>query len=154
MNGRRRSSSNNTDLALFVLRVITGVIFIAHGWQKLFILGITGVGSAFASMGAPLPTISGPVFGAIELLAGAAIIVGLFTRLASFGLACDAAGAIIVFHSKHGFFVPMGIEFVLMLLGAAIALWIGGAGEYSIDALLAGRRADAAVQPTYRSQSR
>ena len=74
--------------------------------------------------------------------------------LASLCLACDVAGAIMFFHAKHGFFVPDGIEFVLSLFAAAVALGLAGAGEYSIDALVARRRADAAVQPTYRSQSR
>jgi putative oxidoreductase len=153
MNGRRQSSKH-IDPALLILRIIIGVIFIAHGWQKLFILGPAGVGAAFANMGAPLPTVTGPLFGVVELLGGAALILGFSTRLAALGLACDVLGAIIVFHSKHGFFVPMGIEFVLSLFGAAIALSLAGAGGYSIDALIARRRADAEVQPTYRSQSR
>jgi len=153
MNGRRQSSKH-IDPALLILRLVTGVICIAHGWQKLFVLGVAGVGAAFASMGAPLPTITGPAFGLLELLGGAALIVGLWTRLAALGLACDVLGAIIVFHWKHGFFVPTGIEFVLSLFGATIALSLAGAGGYSIDALIARRRADAAVQPTYRSQSR
>jgi putative oxidoreductase len=153
MNGRRQSS-HSTDLALLLLRVVIGVVFIAHGWQKLFVFGPSGVAGAFTSMGVPFPSITGPAIGVIELLAGAAIIIGLLTRLASLGLACDVLGAIIFFHSKHGFFVPDGIEFVTSLLAVTLALAIAGAGGYSIDALIAGRRADAAVQPTYRSRSR
>jgi putative oxidoreductase len=153
MNGRRQSSGH-IDPALLILRLIIGAIFIMHGWQKLFILGPTAVGAAFANMGAPLPTVTGPLFGVIELLGGTALIFGFSTRLAALGLACDVLGAIIVFHWKHGFFVPMGIEFVLSLFAAAIALSLAGAGAFSIDALIARRRADAAVQPTYRSLSR
>jgi putative oxidoreductase len=153
MNGRRQSS-NNIDLALLLLRIVIGGVFIAHGWQKLFIFGPDGAAKAFAEMGVPLPAITAPTIGVIEILAGAALVFGILTRLASLGLACDALGAIVFFHSKHGFFVPMGIEFVMSLATVALALAIAGAGEYSIDALVAGRRADAAVQPTYRSQSR
>jgi putative oxidoreductase len=153
MNGRRQSS-NNIDLALLLLRLVVGVVIIAHGWQKLFLLGLNGVAGMFARMGVPFPAITGPAIGVIELLGGAAIILGLLTRLASLGVACDVLGAIVFFHAKHGFFVPAGIEFVMTLAAVALALAIAGPGEYSIDALVAGRRADAAVQPTYRSQSR
>jgi putative oxidoreductase len=153
MNSRRQSS-NNTDLALLLLRVVIGVVFIAHGWQKLFILGLGGVAKAFTDMGVPFPAITGPAVGVIEIVAGVAIILGFSTRLASLGLACDVLAAIILVHAKNGFFVPMGIEFVMSLLAVVLALAIGGAGAYSIDSLVAGRRADAAVQPTYRSRSR
>jgi putative oxidoreductase len=154
MKGRRGQSTQHIDLALLILRIVIGVIFIAHGWQKLFIFGLAGAGAGFASMGVPFPNIMGPVVGVVEILGGVALIFGVLTQLASFALACDVAGAIIFFHAKHGFFVPSGIEFVLSLFAAAVALGLAGAGEYSIDAFVARRRADAAVQPTYRSQSR
>ena len=154
MKGRRGQSSERIDLALLVLRIVIGVVFIAHGWQKLFIFGPAAAGAGLASMGVPFPNIMAPVVGVIECLAGIALIFGVLTKLASFCLACDVAGAIIFFHAKHGFFVPAGIEFVLSLFAAAVALGLAGAGAYSIDAFVARRRADAAVQPTYRSQSR
>src|SRR4051812_24744755 len=105
MNGRRQSS-NNVDLALLLLRVVIGGVFIAHGWQKLFVFGLSGVAGAFAAMGVPLPAVTGPAIGVIELLAGAALVFGILTRLAAFGLACDVLGAIVFYHAKHGFFVP------------------------------------------------
>jgi putative oxidoreductase len=154
MKGRRGQSTQHIDLALFILRIVIGVVFIAHGWQKLFTFGPAGAGAGFASMGVPFPNIMGPIVGVIEILGGVALIFGMLTQLASLCLACDVAGAIIFFHAKHGFFVPAGVEFVLSLLAAVVALGLAGAGEYSIDALVARRRADAAVQPTYRSQSR
>ena len=153
MNARRQSS-NNTDLALLLLRVVIGVVFIAHGWQKLFIFGLGGVTKAFTEMGVPFPAITGPTVGVIEIVAAVAIILGYLTRLASLGLACDVLTAIILVHAKNGFFVPRGIEFVMSLLAVVLALAIAGAGGYSIDSLIAGRRADAAVQPSYRSRSR
>jgi putative oxidoreductase len=150
----RRQSSQHIDLGLLVLRLVIGVIYVAHGWQKLFIVGPSAAGAAFASMGVPLPQVLGPLVGGVECVGGVVLILGWLTRVASFGLAVDVLGAMIFFHSRHGFFVPMGIELVLSLFGAAVALSLAGAGEYSIDALLARRRADAAVQPTYRSHSR
>ena len=153
MKGRRQSSQH-IDLALFVLRLVIGVIFIGHGWQKLFILGPSGSGAAFASMGVPLPNVLGPLVGCAECVGGVVLILGWVTRVAAFGLAVDVLAAMVFFHARHGFFVPMGIEFVLSLFGATIALSLSGPGEFSIDALTARRRADAAVQPTYRSHSR
>jgi putative oxidoreductase len=153
MNGRRQSAPH-IHLALLVLRLVTGVIFIAHGWQKLFIFGPAGAGAGFASMGVPLPSITAPLVGVTECVCGVALIFGLLTRVTALALACDVLAAMIFFHAKHGFFVPMGIEFVLSLFGAALTLSLSGAGDFSVDAILARRRADAAVQPTYRSKSR
>jgi putative oxidoreductase len=153
MNGRRHSSQH-IDLALFILRLVIGVVFIAHGWQKLFIFGPAGAGAGFAAMGVPLPSIMGPLVGVIEGVCGTAVIFGVLTRVTSLALACDVLGAIVFFHARHGFYLPTGIEFVLTLFAAAVSLSLAGAGEFSIDALVARRRADAAVQPTYRSQSR
>ena len=134
------NSASRTDLGLTVLRATTGAIFVAHGAQKLFIYGVAGVSGGFAQMGIPMPAIAGPATGAIELLGGLALMLGLFTRLAGVGLAMTMLGAIGFVHAAGGFFSPNGIEFPLALLGAASALAIAGAGRYSLDAVLARRR--------------
>jgi putative oxidoreductase len=139
--------TNRTDLGLAILRVTTGTILAAHGAQKLFVYGVAGVSGAFAQMGIPMPGIAGPSTGLVELLGGLALIVGLLTRLAGFGLAIAMLGAIGFVHLAGGFFAPNGIEFPLALLGATVALAVAGAGRYSLDALIARRRrpvADAA----------
>ena len=48
--------------------------------------------------------------------------------------------AIALFHSKHGFFVPMGIEFVTLLLASSLAIAIGGAGAFSVDEMTGRKR--------------
>ena len=128
------------QFGIAILRIITGIVFVAHGAQKVFTFGFGGVGGAFASMGVPLPTVTGPLIGLIELLGGVALIVGLFTRVASILLACDMLGAIVLVHAKGGFFLPAGLEFVLMLFGASLALLFAGPGALSVDAVLASRR--------------
>jgi putative oxidoreductase len=122
------------DAALLVLRLVLGAIFIAHGGQKLFVFGLDGVTAAFTQMGAPLPAITAPLTAFVELLGGAALVIGLLTRLSAVGLAIVMVGAIGLAHLSAGFFNPNGFEFPLSLLGTSIALALTGAGTYSIDA--------------------
>lgn len=136
----------NTDLGLTVLRAITGTIFVAHGAQKLFVYGLDGVAGGFAQMGIPFPGIVGPLVGLVELFGGLALIAGLLTRLAGAGLAINMLGAFMLVHLPAGFFLPNGYEFVMMLAASAITLTLTGAGRYSIDALIAGRREPTLLQ--------
>jgi putative oxidoreductase len=148
-----RTSSGQTDLGLTILRVIAGIIFAAHGGQKLFVYGFEGVTGAFTQMGAPLPGITGPLVALLEFFGGIALVVGLLTRLAGLGLSGVMIGALVLVHLPAGFFLPNGYEFVLMLLGAALTLAVTGAGKYSVDALLATRTesAVASEQPLRRA---
>ena len=67
------------------------------------------------------------------LVGGILLAAGFMSRLVAIPLAIDIATAILLIHSKHGFFVPMGVEFVTLLLVSAIALAIAGPGAFSID---------------------
>jgi len=129
------------QFGIAILRILAGIVFVAHGAQKIFVFGLGGVGGAFAQMGVPMPTVTGPLIGLVELLGGVALIVGLFTRIAAILLACDMLGAIVLVHAAGGFFLPSGLEFVLMLFAAAITLLFAGPGALSVDGVLASRRA-------------
>ena len=127
-------------LGLAVLRVVAGIVFLAHGAQKFFVYGLAGTTGAFTQMGIPLPEISALLVASVELLGGLALIVGLLTRVAALGLAVVMLGAILIVHLSGGFFLPSGIEFALSLLGAAVALALAGPGAFALDTVIASRR--------------
>jgi putative oxidoreductase len=127
-------------LGIALVRIITGTIFVAHGYQKLFVFGIAGATGGFTQMGIPAPTITAPAVMILELVGGIALILGLLTRIAALGLVIDMLGAIVLVHLKNGFFLPNGVEFALTLLMTSLALVIAGAGALSIDEAIAKRR--------------
>ena len=144
MSSRYANSTNfsrRIDSGLLVLRIVIGIVLLMHGGQKLFVYGFDGVIGAFGQMGIPIPALTGPLTAIVEFLAGGALVIGLLTRLAAIGLALDMLGAILIVHLKNGFFLPGGYEFALTLLGANIAIALTGAGYYSIDRVIAERRA-------------
>ena len=134
------TTTRRTDFALVLLRVVLGIVFMAHGGQKLFVYGLDGVAGAFTQMGAPLPGITGPLVAFGEFFGGLALVIGLLTRFAGVGLAAIMLGAILIAHLGAGFFAPGGFEFPLTLLSGALALAITGAGSFSADGVLAARR--------------
>jgi len=130
------------DTALAILRVVLGIVFIAHGGQKLFWNGIAGTTEGFASMGVFLPSVTAPLVAIVEFFGGIALVLGFFTRLAALGVGTVMLGAMLIVHLPNGFFLPMGIEFTLVNLSVAVALALLGPGAYSLDARrAAGRRA-------------
>jgi putative oxidoreductase len=132
----RSPTARQLNLALAVLRIGVGAIFMAHGAQKLFTFGFAGVTGAFGHMGIPFAGFMGPFIAVLEFFGGIALVVGLLTRLASLGLVFNMLGAIGFVHLNNGFFLPNGYEYVLSLALSSLALVFTGAGEYSLDALI------------------
>jgi len=143
----------DNDVAALLMRLALGVVFVAHGGQKVLGwwggYGASATIQGFAKMGMP-PVLTILVMTA-ELGGGLLLIVGLLTRLAALGIGCVMLGAIVLVHSKVGFFMNWagnqkgeGFEYHLLALGLAIALLIKGGGAMSIDGALAGHDVHAA----------
>lgn len=129
------------DLALLVARVGLGVVFLAHGAQKLFTFGLAGTADAFAGMGVPAPQASALFAAVVELVGGAALVLGAGVPLAGLLLVLDMLGALVLVHAPNGVFVENGgFELVAALGAGALVLAATGAGRFSVDHLVATRR--------------
>jgi putative oxidoreductase len=134
------ATTSQQQLGIAIVRIVTGIVFAAHGGQKMFQYGFAGVTDAFGKMGIPMPGLVGPFIALLEFFGGLALIVGLLTRLAALGLAFDMLGAILLVHLAGGFFLPAGYEFALLLFAASLGLVLAGPGSLSIDGAIASRR--------------
>ena len=144
------SNRSNRSWGITVLRVAVGIVFLMHGIQKLFTIGVPGVEGMVGGLGIPFPRFFGVVLTLVELFGGAALILGVATRLTALLLAVDMLVAIIKVHLKNGFFLPSGVEFALTLLAANLCLLLVGAGAASVDGALWGDKGEASTDPAKR----
>ncbi|GAB3560432.1 putative oxidoreductase [Actinopolyspora lacussalsi] len=136
------------DLALLLGRVVLGIVFIAHGMQKLTQWGISGTAESFAGMGIPAPGVSAWFAALVETLGGIALILGVALPLVGVLLAAVMLGALFFVHLSQGFFSSGGgYEYVLVLAAAALALGFSG-GNYSVDRMLRKPRESEATPST------
>ncbi len=122
-----------------VVRVVMGALLAAHGYAKLAD-GVGGVAEFFAKIAIPLPEVSAVLVMLLELVGGLFLVIGLFARW--LGLLYTIQFLVIVFYVKR---FPAGglrdAEFELMLLGAAVLLFLAGGGRASVDQLWLERKA-------------
>ena len=130
-------AERNVNRALFVLRVAVAIVFIAHGYMKFFVMGHDGVTGFFTSLGIPLPGIAAWCISLLEFGGGIALAAGAFTRPLALLFICDMIGAIGLAAFKKGFVGGYELEFLLAT--GALALALGGAGAFSVDARLGAR---------------
>ena len=123
-------------IGLLIGRVVLGVVFIAHGWQKFSINGMDATVQGFESMGIPAPTLSAYFTVAAELIGGAALILGALLPLVGLALAGVMLGAMFYVHLDGGFFSSDGgYEYVLLLAAVSIATGFSGGGALALDSL-------------------
>lgn len=119
-----------------VLRVVTGIIFALHGYQKLE-GGLPMVAGMLEGMGFPAPMLFAVLLIAAELGGGILLILGLFTRASAKVLAIVSVVALFVVHLPNGFFMATGgYEYILLLLAASVSLMLSGGGKWSLDGKL------------------
>jgi putative oxidoreductase len=131
----------NPAWALTVLRIVTGVVFLMHGWQKLAMMGIGGFAGFLGQLGIPGAEVAAVVVTVLELVGGLALILGVGTRWVAIPLAIDMLVALFTVHLAAGFFASEGgYELVLLLFAACVALILGGSGAFALENLARGRR--------------
>jgi putative oxidoreductase len=135
-----------TGLDTLPLRAGAGVIFAAHGAQKLFGwfggYGLEGTGGWMASIGIEPGVLMAALAGGAEFFGGLLLIVGLLVRPAAIVLAITMIVAIAAVHLQNGLFMSNnGYEFGLALLVISVSLVFRGAGSISLDRLLQARTA-------------
>jgi uncharacterized membrane protein YphA (DoxX/SURF4 family) len=129
---------NRAKKAILLIRVLVGWVFLSEGIQKFLFPESQGVGR-FAKIGIPLPQLMAPFIGVTEIICGALLLVGLFTRLACVPLLIDICVALystkIVTFTKNGFWGTLheARTDVSMLLGVIFLLIVGG-GALALDA--------------------
>ena len=143
-----RLLATETGFGPLALRIPVGIIFVAHGAQKLFGAfggyGLEGTGQFMASLGLAPGYLMALLAGSAEFFGGLALLLGLLVRPAAAALAFAMLVAIFAVHIDKGLFMSNnGYEFGLALLAAAVSLLISGAGRASLDEALAGRLAGA-----------
>lgn len=130
--------SNPLDLTLLTMRALLGVVFIAHGAQKLFGAfggeGLHRQADQMLELGLEPEMLFAVLVGVAEFGGGLLLILGLLTPLGAAAIAGVMVGAIATVSGTNGFFVQdNGFEYNLLLMGIALALLAFGPGRYSVD---------------------
>ena len=151
----RKLIATDKDTATTVLRLVLGLVFFAHGAQKMLGwfggYGFTGTMGFFTGvMRIPAPFAFLAI--AAEFFGGLGLIFGLLTRVAAFGIFCNMIVAVAMVHHQFGLFMNWagtqkgeGYEFHLLALAALAFLMIRGAGAASVDRMLYTRANDGAM---------
>jgi len=150
----RKLIATDKDTATTVLRLVLGLVFFAHGAQKMLGwfggYGFSGTMGFFTGM-LHIPAPFAFLAIAAEFFGGLGLVFGLLTRVAAFGIFCNMIVAVAMVHHQFGFFMNWagtqkgeGYEFHLLALAALVLLMIRGAGAASVDRMLYSRAHDGA----------
>ncbi len=138
---------SNNSFAAFALRLPIGLTFMAHGAQKLFAwfggYGLEGTGQWMASIGLEPGYLMALMAGSAEFFGGLALVFGLLVRPAAAMLAVTMLVAIFSVHFVNGLFMSNnGYEFALALLAVTVSLVVSGAGNLSLDNIIAKKQSN------------
>lgn len=145
----RKLTATSNDSALAFARIVLGIVFFAHGAQKMLGwfggYGFSGTVGAFTQMGMPAALALFVIF--VEFFGALGLIFGLLARPSALGITALMLGAIFTGHLQFGFFMNWfgqqkgeGYEYHLLAIALSVLILIRGAGAFSVDRLIAGRQ--------------
>jgi putative oxidoreductase len=143
----RKLFATEDSAATSLLRLVLGIVFFAHGAQKMLgwfggpgFSGTMGMFTGYLHIPAPFAFLAI----AAEFFGGLGLILGFLTRIAAFGIAVNMVVAVVMVHSSNGFFMNWtgtqkgeGFEYHLLALAVTTFLMIRGAGAFSVDRVIA-----------------
>ncbi|MBS0326275.1 MAG: DoxX family protein [Proteobacteria bacterium] len=140
-----RVLATDNGAGALALRIPVGIIFAAHGAQKLFGwfggYGLDGTGQFFGSVGLNPGYLMALLAGLVEIFGGLALVAGVLVRPAAAALSLAMLIAVFAVHWSKGFFAASGgYEYALALFAASLSLLFSGAGRFSVDRAIAGAR--------------
>ena len=155
----RKLFATNDDTATAILRLVLGLVFFAHGAQKLLgWFGGFGFSGTMGFLTGPMHIPATLAFLAIaaEFFGGLGLILGFLTRIAALGITVNMLVAIATVHGPFGFFMNWtgaqkgeGFEYHLLVLAITAFLMIRGAGAFSIDRAIAMASPTRTAQPAF-----
>ncbi len=134
--------STSDSWGLLGLRLVTGVIFIAHGLPKFGFMGgggLEGTAAWLGGLGIPLPMLNAVLVASAETVGGLMLIVGFMTRFAAATQVIAMLVAIFMVHWSNGFTANGGYQWALLMAAAAFTLMMDGAGRHSVDRMMSAK---------------
>ncbi len=129
------NNAKRAQLGLTLVRIMLGIVFVAHGSQKVLgLLGGPGLqGFVSWASGLGVPTYLGYAAAFAEFIGGILLLLGIYAELGALMVIGVMIGAIYFVHLPHGFFIQNGgYEYVLSLIVSSVAILIGGAGTLAL----------------------
>ena len=130
------NKDNFNQWTLTLLRAVLGVIFIYHGYLKLFApKGFESTVGFFTAISMPFPAYSALLAAVVEFVGGILLLIGLLTRWTALFLIIEMAVAFFKVHLKQGFIISppaYGYEFILLIVASLVVIMLNGAGNLSV----------------------
>ena len=156
----KRLTNTQKDFSLAFARILFGVVFFAHGAQKMLGwfggAGFSGTMSDFSRFG--MPAVVALFAIVVEFFGGLSLLFGLLPRVAACAVIIEMIGAILTFHVHNGFFMNWtghqkgeGIEYHLIAIALSLLIVVHGAGAFSIDRKTSSIQCSASTQPAHSS---
>ncbi len=142
------------DKGYLILRIVTGLAFFYHGYDKVFVKGVDNIAIFFGNVGIPLAQLSAFLVSYGELIGGLFLMFGFLTHWVSKVNILIMLGAIGFVHLGkeggwfYGYGAEGGYEYQLLLLAASIFFLVSGSGKYSIDYKMADKQTSAPATET------